>query len=277
MSWRNVMALSGSVWLGASPAFAAGRPEPWQVGLQEAVTPVMERIIGFHHLLLVIITLITLFVFGLIGYVIYRFREDRNPVPSRRTHNTTLEVIWTAVPVLILVIIAIPSFKLLYYMDVIPETAFRIKAIGHQWYWSYVYPDHGNFTFDAIIKDDDELEPGEPRLLATDNYVVVPVNTKIRLQVTADDVLHSWALPSFGIKIDAIPGRLNEVWFEAEETGTFYGQCSELCGTNHGFMPIAIKVVTQDEFNAWVEKAKEEFARVDEKPVSVAALPVTSR
>ncbi len=248
-----------------------GQPLPWQMNLQDAVTPIMKMVVDFHNLLLIVITLISLFVFALIGYVLYRYREERNPVPSRRSHHTVLEVIWTAVPVLILVIIAVPSFKLLYYTDVVPETEFRIKAIGNQWYWTYEYPDQGNFTFDAFMKADEELEEGEPRLLATDNQVVVPVDTKIRLQVTASDVIHSWAVPAFGIKIDAVPGRLNEVWFEAEETGVFYGQCSELCGRLHGFMPIAVRVVTKEEFAAWIEKAREEFAKAD-GPVDLAEL-----
>ncbi len=248
-----------------------GQPLPWQMNLQDAVTPIMEMVVDFHNLLLIIITLISLFVFALIGYALYRFREERNPVASRRSHHTLLEVIWTAVPVLILVIIAVPSFKLLYYMDVVPETEFRIKAIGNQWYWTYEYPDQGNFTFDAFMKADEELAEGEPRLLATDNEVVVPVDTKIRLQVTASDVIHSWAVPAFGIKIDAVPGRLNEAWFEATETGVFYGQCSELCGRLHGFMPIAVRVVTKEEFAAWIEKAREEFARAD-GPVDLAEL-----
>ncbi len=275
MKWWKRAAVAAIVAGFADPVRAeqhGGQPLPWQMNLQDAVTPIMEKVIGFHNLLLIIITLICIFVFALIGYVLYRFREDRNPVASRRSHHTMLEVIWTAVPVLILVIIAVPSFKLLYYMDVVPETEFRIKAIGNQWYWTYEYPDHGNFVFDAIMKEDEELAEGEPRLLATDNQVVVPVDTKIRLQVTASDVIHSWAVPAFGIKIDAVPGRLNEVWFEATETGVFYGQCSELCGRLHGFMPIAVKVVTEEEFAEWVEKARQEFARADEAPVNLAEL-----
>ncbi len=274
MKWWKWTTLAGSVASLAGTARAeqhGGQPLPWQMNLQDAATAIMEQVIGFHNLLLIIITLICIFVFALIGYVLYRFREDRNPVPSRRSHHTLLEVIWTAVPVLILVIIAVPSFKLLYYMDVVPETEFRIKAIGNQWYWTYEYPDQGNFTFDALMKADEELAEGEPRLLATDNQVVVPVDTKIRLQVTASDVIHSWAVPAFGIKIDAIPGRLNEAWFEAKETGVFYGQCSELCGRLHGFMPIAVKVVSKEEFAAWVEKAKQEFAKAD-GPVNLAKI-----
>jgi cytochrome c oxidase subunit 2 len=272
MTWLTRAAAHAVAGLVSAPAVAqTGQPHPWQANLQAPATPLAAQVYSFHDLLLVIITLITLFVLALIGYVLWRFREDRNPVPSRRSHNTVLEVIWTAVPVLILVIIAIPSFKLLYAIEQAPETDFRIKAIGHQWYWSYVYPDHGNFAFDAVMKDETELEDGEPRLLATDNYVVLPVGKKIMVQVTADDVLHSWAVPAFGVKVDAIPGRLNELWIEIEEPGVYYGQCSELCGVNHGFMPIAIRAVTQEEFDAWVEQAKEQFARVDGGGLRVAS------
>ncbi len=262
--WRWSFALAAVVGLASLPAAAdyVG-PHPWQIGMQEPVTPVAELIAVFHNLLLWIILAIAAFVLVLIAYVVWRFREDRNPTPSKRSHHTLLEVTWTAVPVLILVIIAIPSFQALYYMDSIPETEFRIKAIGKQWYWTYEYPDHGGFVFDAFLKDESELEEGEPRLLATDNYLVIPVDTKITLQVTSEDVIHAWAVPAFGIKIDAIPGRLNEVWIEAKETGTFYGQCSELCGYGHGFMPIAVRVVEKEEFEAWVKQAQQEFARRD--------------
>jgi cytochrome c oxidase subunit 2 len=192
-------------------------------------------------------------------------------VPSRRTHNTLLEIVWTAVPVLILVIIAVPSFRLLYFKDVIPETEFAVKAIGRQWYWSYEYPDHGNFTFDALMVPDEEARAqGLRRLLDTDNQLVLPVNTNIKIQVTASDVLHSWAMPSMGVKIDAVPGRLNEIWINIREPGMYYGQCSELCGTLHAFMPIALRAVTPEEFTAWVEEAQTEFARVGEPAVRVA-------
>lgn len=265
MIWRTLAAVLAVAGLSSVPAAAqTGQPQAWQMNLQAPATQIAGQVYSFHDLLLVIITLITLFVLALIGYVIWRFREDRNPVPSRRSHNTVLEVVWTAVPVLILVIIAIPSFKLLYAIEQAPTPDLRIKAIGHQWYWSYVYPDHGGFTFDAIMKDEADLEPGEPRLLATDNYVVVPVKKKVLVQVTSEDVLHAWAVPAFGVKVDAIPGRLTQLWFEVEEPGVYYGQCSELCGVNHGFMPIAIRAVTQEEFDAWVEQAKQEFARADE-------------
>lgn len=242
---------------------SAGEPTPWQMGLQQAATPLMQSIDDLHDILLVIITLITLFVLGLLLYVMWRFRESKNPTPTRTTHNTTVEVLWTVIPVVILVLIAIPSFKLLYYSDTIPKADLTVKAIGHQWYWSYEYPDHGNFTFDATILADDELKEGQPRLLEVDNRIVVPVNKVVRVQVTADDVLHAWAVPAFGVKTDGVPGRLNEVWFKAEKTGVYYGQCSELCGVNHGFMPIRVDVVTDQEFNAWISWAKKEYAADD--------------
>ena len=242
---------------------SAGEPTPWQMGLQEAATPLMQSIDDLHDILLIVITLITLFVLGLLLYVMWRFRESRNPTPTRTTHNTVVEVLWTVIPVVILVLIAIPSFKLLYYSDTIPKADLTVKAIGHQWYWSYEYPDHGNFTFDATILADDELKEGQPRLLEVDSRIVVPVNKVVRVQVTADDVLHAWAIPAFGVKVDGVPGRLNEVWFKAEKTGVYYGQCSELCGVNHGFMPIRVDVVPEQEFNAWISWAKKEYAADD--------------
>lgn len=262
---------SAAVLLGLGATAAEAAPEPWQTGLQPPASPLMERVTGFHDLLLWIITAIVIFVFVLLAYACWRFAEARNPVPSRRSHNTLLEIAWTAVPVLILVVIAVPSFKLLYYMDVVPETEMTIKAIGRQWYWSYEYPDHGNFTFDAYMVPDSDLQPGQARLLETDNRVVVPVGTNIRVQTTAGDVLHSWAVPQLGVKIDAIPGRLNEIWIRVEEPGVYYGQCSELCGVNHGFMPIAIEARTKEDFEAWVEEARNTFAKVGEdSPTRVA-------
>jgi len=239
-------------------------PRNWQMGLNPAASPTMGRISEFHNLLLIIITLITVFVTLLLIYVMYRFSEKRNPSPSQTTHNTAIEVLWTVIPVIILVIIAIPSFKLLYYTDRAENPDMTIKAIGNQWYWSYEYPDDGNFTFDAVIVDTEDLQPGQKRLLETDNYVVLPINTKIRLLITATDVLHSFALPAMGVKLDAVPGRINETWLEITREGTFYGQCSEICGAGHAYMPIAVKAVSKDAYAAWVEKAKVEFARVDE-------------
>ena len=240
------------------------------MGLQPPASPLMERIVSFHSLLLVIITVICIVVLALLLYVAGVFRASRQATPSRRTHNTLLEVVWTAVPVLILVIIAIPSFRLLYYADVIPPTDMTIKAIGRQWYWSYEYPDHDNFTFDAFMIPEDDLEPGMLRLLETDNRVVVPTNTNIKIQVTASDVLHSWAMPSMGVKIDAVPGRLNETWINVTEPGVYYGQCSEICGVMHGFMPITIEALPPEEFALWVEEAKTMFARADDAGTVVA-------
>jgi cytochrome c oxidase subunit II len=252
----SLLALLGAA---VGPANAA-EPQPWQMGFQPAATPVMERLESFNTFLSWIISLIAIFVLILLIYVCYRFAASRHPTPSRRTHNTLLEIAWTTVPVLVLVVIAIPSFKLLYYEDVVPDSELTLKAIGHQWYWTYEYPDNGDFTFDANLVDTADLKPGQLRLLTTDNPVVVPVDTNIRLLTTATDVIHSWAVPSFGVKIDAVPGRMNESWFRVEAPGTYYGQCSELCGDLHGFMPIMVKAVSKDEFKTWVEQAKKEFA-----------------
>jgi cytochrome c oxidase subunit 2 len=257
---RTFLGVALLLALGSGGVLAA-QPEPWQLGFQPAQSPVMAQINSFHNLLLWIITLISLFVLGLLAYVCVRFRASAGVTPSKRTHNTILEIAWTAVPVLILVVIAIPSFKLLYFMDRIENPEMTFKAIGRQWYWSYEYPDHGDFTFDAYLVADEDLQEGQPRLLATDNHVVLPVQTDIRVLVTASDVLHSWAMPSLGVKMDGVPGRINETWLRIEEPGMYYGQCSELCGTYHGFMPIAIEAVSKDEFEAWVQRAQEEFAR----------------
>jgi cytochrome c oxidase subunit II len=242
---------------------AAALPQDYQLGLQEAVTPVMQRIDSFHDLLLYIITAITIFVLLLLLWVMFRFSEKRNPNPSRTTHNVVLELAWTVIPVLILIGIAFPSFRLLYFADRVEDADITVKAIGRQWFWSFEYPDHGNFAFDAFMIPDEDLQPGQPRLLTTDNALVLPVDTNIRILVTASDVLHNFAMPPFGIKIDAVPGRINETWayVPAEFAGrTFYGQCSELCGTGHAFMPIMIQMVTKAEFAAWTEQAREEFA-----------------
>ena len=258
------------------PALGAG-PEPGRLGLQDPVTPTADKIVAFHDLLFWIITAISVFVLALMLYVMVRFREKANPNPSKTTHNTVIEIAWTVIPILILVFIAVPSFRLLYFADKAPEeeVEMTIKAIGKQWYWSYEYPDHGDFTFDAVMVEEEDLEPGQPRLLATDNALVLPVGTTIRVLVTASDVLHNFALPSFGIKLDAVPGRINETWayVHPEHAGeVHYGQCSELCGVGHAYMPIMVKLLSKEDFAAWVEQAKEEFARVDspENRTSVA-------
>ena len=267
-AWRILlapMALLGTLVTSLSAQADHGMAHPWQMGLQEAVTPVARQINDFHNLLLVIITVIAVFVTLLMLYVMVKFSAKNNPTPRTTTHNTLLEVLWTAIPIVILVVIAIPSFKLLYYADSTKDAEMTIKAVGHQWDWSYEYPDNGEFTFDAAMLEDEELEPGQPRLLATDEAVVIPVNTNIRLLIAADDVLHAWAMPAFGIKLDGVPGRLNETWVRVEKEGTYYGQCSELCGTGHGFMPIMVKVVSKEAFATWAEKAKEEYASLHEK------------
>ncbi len=269
---RALGAAFGLALLGADRALAAvGAAKPWQTEFQTPVTPVMENITGFNDMLFVIIVAIFFFVLALLLYTLWRFNAKRNPQPSKTTHNTLLEVIWTAVPIMILVVIAIPSFKLLYYMDRVEDADLTIKAIGHQWYWSYEYPDNGDFAFDALIVPDDEITDDQMRLLTTDNAVVLPVNTTIRLQTTADDVIHSWAMPAFGVKLDAVPGRLNETWIRIEREGVYYGQCSELCGVNHGYMPIMVKAVSKEAFAAWVEKAKQEFARNDAPATTTVA------
>jgi cytochrome c oxidase subunit II len=245
-------------------------PEPWQLGMVEAQSPTMESLSGLHDLLLWLSAAICFFVLALLAYACFRFQAAKNPVPSRRTHNTVLEIAWTAIPVLILVVIAIPSFKLLYFMDRVAEPEMTLKAIGRQWYWSYEYPDHGNMTFDAYMIAEADLEEGQPRLLATDNHVVIPAATNIRLLTTASDVLHSWAMPVAGVKMDAIPGRINETWFRIEDPGIYYGQCSELCGTYHAFMPITLEVLPREEFDAWAEQAQEQFAGARQSAIDVA-------
>ena len=239
---------------------AGGQPVPWQIDMQAAATPVMADIREFNVLISIIIVAITVFVLGLLAYVAYRFDESRHPVPSRTSHNTVIEIAWTVVPILLLVLIAVPSFKLLYKQDVIPPADMTIKAIGHQWYWTYEYPDHGDIEFDAILVPDDELQPGQPRLLATDTDIVLPIDTTIRILVTADDVLHAWAVPAFGVKIDAVPGRINEIWVRIEREGVYYGQCSELCGVQHGYMPIAVRAVSKGDFDIWVAEQRAAMA-----------------
>jgi cytochrome c oxidase subunit 2 len=258
---------------GAALAQTVTKPEEWQINLQPAATPMMRSVSDFHSFLLLISTLIVGLVLGLLLIVILRFNARTNPTPSRTTHNTTLEVLWTVLPVLILVVIAIPSFRLLYSQRVLPQADMTVKVTGNKWYWSYEYPDHGGIAFDSnILSDQDAAARGEPRHLAVDNPVIVPVGKTVRIVVTASDVIHAWTIPSFGQKIDAVPGRLNEDWFAIESPGMYYGQCSELCGKDHAFMPIAVRAVPEAEFNAWVEKAK--AAGVEEANKSLAAASV---
>src|SRR5579863_381671 len=270
-------ALLATLFAVAMPVVAAGQtlvgqPTPWEMGLQPAAADRMRDIIGLHTFVLYIITFITLFVGGLLVWIMIRFNARANPVPSATTHNTTLEVLWTIVPVLILVAIAIPSFRLLYFEDVLPKPDLTIKAIGKQWFWTYQYPDNGNFQFDALRIPDRRSAPavpnGPPRLLGTTNHVVVPVGKIVRVLTTGADVIHSWAIPAFGVKMDAVPGRLNETWFKATVEGTYYGECSELCGARHAYMPIEVKVVSDDAFNAWLAGAKKKFAAIDNTRVA---------
>jgi cytochrome c oxidase subunit 2 len=263
------LALCGTAALAAG----TGQPEPWQVAMQTPVTELQQGVHAFHTWLVWIITAISLFVLALLVAIVVKFNERANPVPSRTTHNTVLEVAWTIVPVLILVAIAIPSFRLLRGQLIIPKPDLIVKTTGHSWYWSYEYPEDqgGGFRFEANMVPARELKPGQPRLLATDNDMVVPVGKVVRLQVTAADVLHAFALPSFGLKLDAVPGRLNETWFRAEREGVYYGQCSELCGNGHPYMPITIRVVSDAAYAAWLAEAKSKFARIDGGEVRLAA------
>jgi len=257
-------------------AFADGIPTEWQLGFQEAASPSMERIVDFHNELLIWITAISLFVLALLIWVVIRYNEKANPTPSKTTHHTLIEVIWTAAPVVILVWLFIPSYTVMVTNDRVEDADMTLKVTGHQWYWSYEYPDNGNFTFDANMTFAEDLEDKSLRMMETDNHVVLPVGKKVRLLFTSDDVLHSWGIPALGVKLDAVPGRLNETWVEITKPGMYYGFCSELCGVNHSYMPVAIKAVSEDEFNAWVETAKEEFARVDEPAESEIRLAQTT-
>ena len=261
---------------GAAGAQALGEARPWQVSFQDAFSPVMQEIHEFHTLLFVIMTGVVLIVLGILGYIILRFNAKRNPLPSKTAHNTVLEVIWTIVPVIILVVIAIPSLKLLYLSGRTPTYDMTLKVTGHQWYWTYNYPDHGDITFDSIPIPESDLKAGQPRLLAVDNPVVVPVGATVQVLVNSDDVIHDWAVPSLGLKKDATPGRTNETWFRADVPGVFYGMCSELCGVNHYFMPIEVHALAKPDFDAWVEKAKQQFASDSRSPVSVATNGTTA-
>jgi cytochrome c oxidase subunit II len=268
---KRLAALAATVTPGlliGGAAFAgSGQPSPWQLGFQQAATPVMENIVWFHDFLLWLIVAITIFVLALLLIVMVRFNSRANPTPSRTTHNTLLEVMWTLVPVIILVAIAVPSFKLLFLELTIPQADVTVKATGKQWYWSYSYPD-AKFEFDSLMLKDNERKADQPRLLAVDNELVVPVNKVIHVQVIGSDVIHAFAVPSFGIKIDAVPGRLNETWFKATREGVYYGQCSELCGRDHAFMPIAVRVVNDRDYTAWLDQAKKKYATDDSRPAT---------
>ncbi len=262
---KKVLFFLTSLFSFSGTTFADGGPKPWQLGFRPPATSTMEKVVEFHDSFInPIIIAIALFVIGLMVYIIVRFSEKNNPKPTKTTHNTTLEVLWTAIPAIILIIIAIPAFKLLYYSHYNPNTEMTIKAIGNQWYWSYEYPDHG-ITFDSNMlcgtkEECDELskETGKNyvRLLDVDEPLVLPVNKKIKVIATATDVIHSFSVSAFGIKIDGVPGRAQDTWFEILKEGTYYGQCSELCGMLHGFMPVMVKAVSDSEFDNWVQNKK---------------------
>ncbi len=252
-----------------------GMARPWQLNFQEPATPVMEQLYGMHNILLFMCFTISTFVLVMLLYVCFRFNRKRNPVASKTSHNTKLEIIWTTIPILILIAIAIPSLRLHYFMERDVDADMTLKVVGYQWYWHYEYPDSGGVNFDSYILKDKDLKPGDHRLLAVDNRLVVPVDTKIRVLITGADVIHSFAVPAFGIKRDAIPGRLNETWFKAEKIGTFYGQCSELCGVGHGFMPIVVDVVSKEDYAKWIAAKKKEAGIADTQPVNANAKPDT--
>jgi cytochrome c oxidase subunit II len=239
----------------------ANQPKDWQLGFQDPASDGMRDIVNFHNnLLLPIIIAISVFVLFLMVYACIRFRASRNPNPSKTTHNVTVEILWTLIPCLILIVMAVPSFKILYKQDTIPKADVTVKAIGYQWYWGYEYPDE-NIIFESYMIETKDLKENQPRLLTVDHEVVVPVNKVIKVLITANDVLHAWALPSFGVKRDAVPGRINETWFKADKVGTYYGQCSELCGIKHAFMPITVRVVSEEDYAEWLTGAKIKFAK----------------
>jgi cytochrome c oxidase subunit 2 len=276
MKFHRIALPLGALAVGAGVLCATSAmalPFDWQMGFQPSASPVMDQIESFHRELFYIITAVCIFVAALLGYVAIKFRASVNPVPSKVHHNTLLEVAWTLIPVIILVVIAIPSFKLLYYEAEIPTPDVHIKAIGKQWFWTYEYPGaDAGFSYDSLgLSDADAKAKGEPRLLGVDNIVEVPVNKVVEMEITGADVIHSWALPQFGVKMDAVPGRLNHTWFKATQLGTFYGQCSELCGAHHAFMPIEVKVVSQADYAAWLAASKKKFAALDDPNIRVAA------
>ena len=232
----------------------------WQLSFQNPATDLMGSVVGLHNVILIVMSLITVFVLFLLFYVSFRFSAKRNPIPSTTTHNTVVEVLWTAIPIVILVVLAIPSFKLLYQQEKSENYDMTVKVIGHQWYWEYEYPDHGDFYFESYMVQEQDLEEGDLRLLTVDNPLVIPANKNIQILITAGDVLHSWAVPSMGLKTDAVPGRLNETWVNVKEPGIYRGQCSEICGSGHGFMPVVVKVLPEREFMAWANEAKNNYA-----------------
>jgi cytochrome c oxidase subunit 2 len=284
MVGKRVLGILGTVsllaWFGLIASAQAqpviGVPHDWQVGFPRAFTPLMERVESLNDLLLVIISLISAFVLALLLYVMWRFHASRNPQPSTVTHNTVLEILWTIVPILILVVIAVPSFRLLYYGDKAQDAAMTVKVTGHQWYWSYEYPDQGNFSVDSRMlaeADRAKLKPNQPRMLAVDEEMVIPAKTVVRVIGTAADSMHGWTVWGFGIKKTVIPGRLNEGWIEVPEEGIYFGQCSQICGQDHSYMPIAVRVVSKAAFDAWVAQKKKAAGLLPESGLASADRP----
>jgi cytochrome c oxidase subunit 2 len=268
---KKLLAVAAGAYFGLSAVSlgwaqdVVGAPRPWEVGMQRSFSPIKDRIIELHDLVLVIITVITLFVAALLGWVVFRYNAQKHPTPSKTSHNTILEVAWTVLPVLILVVIAIPSFRLIYYQDRTPDPDLTIKVTGHQWYWEFTYPDQGNLDIESRYVHDEDLKPGQLRMLDVDNQMVIPVGKKVRILTNSTDVIHSFFIPSFGVQRYAIPGRTIETWLEADRTGTFYGECNQICGTDHSRMPISVRAVSDADFAAWVEQTK--------KAASIAPLP----
>jgi cytochrome c oxidase subunit 2 len=273
--WGKRLLIAVTAFLGIHLDLFADKPHKWQMLLQDPVTPVAHKIVSFHNLLMIVLLAIAGFVTLLMLIVIYRFNSKRNPTPSNFTHNTLLEIVWTLIPSVIVLFIMVPGAKLIYFSDKTPNAEMTLKITGHQWYWSYEYPDHNNINFESRLIQDADLKPGQMRLLETDNRVVLPIDTNIRLLFTSGDVLHSWSISSFGIKTDTVPGRLNESWVRIEKEGIYYGQCSELCGVDHGFMPINVEAVSKEKFKTWVEAEKQKHASIENtNPVQLASIIV---
>lgn len=251
----TVIAFAAVIGLAPGESLAAV-PTPWEMGMQPAANALKARIIDLHNLVLVIITLITIFVGALLVWVMWRYNANRNPVPSTTSHNTTIEVLWTVIPILILVVIAIPSFRLVYYLDHTPEPDMTIKVTAHQWYWEYGYPEAGELVVESRMVRTEDLKPGQLRLLDVDNQMIVPIGKKIRILTDSVDVIHSFFIPSLGVQRYAIPGRTIETWMTVDKPGVYYGQCNQICGVDHSRMPIAVKAVTEDEYKAWIAKGK---------------------
>ena len=274
--WAGLAALAAALVAPNAVAQVFGGPKPGEIGFLPPVTENADDIIWLHNWILLPVTIgISLLVLALIAYIVWRFNENANPVPSRRTHNGLLEFAWTVAPALVLVVIAVPSFRLLAQQLIIPAPDLTLKVTASQWHWNYGYPkSEGGFSFDSLIVEDKDLKPGQPRLITADHEMVVPIGKVIEVDVTSQDVIHSFSVPSFGIKIDAIPGRLNKTWFKADHEGMFYGQCSNICGIDHAFMPINVRVVSQSDYEAWLVEAKKQFASSDR--VDLAAAPLVN-